>query len=256
MKNNLLILTLAVLSLMATGCAKESKTEVAQTGLAAPVVNPTFPVDAPPGEGANSKGNNWAYGATVDFVPDNLTIFNTYVGARPLNNPTNVKLNVNLVDVGGSHFAGAIKIAYDDAGKRYEGYFFAGPGVNSNSDPFYGTAKDVGLLYTEYNTWFNGGKNFSGFFQDSLGAVVLVIDNVVNQGDGQGTSLVSGSIWFKNFQKEFPAQANQRYCWFMYIGPYVCRSQTVMDKTSPYPSDGYRRLGTFSQLSRAKAFNQ
>lgn len=255
MTNSKLILILATLSLMGVGCAKEFKA-TDNTAIVTPaVVNPTYPIGAPPGQGAGSAGDNWSYGNTVAFKPDSLEIFNTYVAKAPLNNPSNVKLNVNVVDVGGGRFGGQIKIAYDDAGQHYEGYFVAGTGKNE-SYPSMGTNNDVGLYHAQYNTWFNGGKNFSGYFQDSMGAIVLVIEDVVNQGDAQGSATVNGSIWFKNFTKSLVPQGTERYCWYIYRGPYDCRSTTVMDKSSPYPSDGYRRLGTFSGLSRSKAFNQ
>ncbi len=253
MKNSKLILILATLALLGMGCAKEMK---ASDNIVAPaVVNPTFPVNAPPGQGAGSAGDNWSYGSTAVFNPDSLEIFNTYASTHPLNAPSNVKLNVNVLDVGGGHFGGQVKLAYDDAGQHYEGYFVAGTGTNQEFDS-YNTNKDVGLYHAQYNTWFNGGKNFSGYFQDAYGAIVLVVDNVVNQGDGQGASFVSGSIWFKNFAKTMAPQGVERYCWFIYTGPYACRSTTVMDKSNPLPSDGYRRLGTFSGLSRSRAFNQ
>lgn len=254
MKNSKLILTLATLALMAVGCAKEMKA-TDNALVTAPVVNPTYPLNAPPGQGVGSAGDSWSYGDSVAFTPDSLDIFNTYVGTHPLNNPSNVKINVNVIDVGGGHFGGQVKLAYDDAGQHYEGYFVAGTGTNQ-SFPSMGTNRDVGLYHAQYNTWFNGGKNFTGYFQDQYGAVVLVIDNVVNLGDAQSGSYVSGSLWFKNFAKTMAPQGTERYCWFIYSGPYDCRSTTVMDKSNALPSDGYRRLGTFTGLTRSKAFNQ
>jgi len=258
MKHSKLIITLAMLALLSAGCAKSMHVDdqVAAVPSPTPTVNPTFPVNAPPGQGIGSAGNSWVYGNTVTFTPDSLDIMNTYVATHPLNNPTNIQLNVNVYDVGGGHFGGQMKLAYDDAGQHYEGYFVAGTGVNQDYDS-YGTAKDVGLYESQYNTWFNSGTQFSGYFQDTVGALVLVIDSSgPNLGDGQNNGVLSGSLWFKNFTQAFPTQGSERYCWFIYRGPYDCRSQTVMDKTSPYPSDGYRRLGTFTGLSRSKAFNQ
>jgi hypothetical protein len=255
MKNSKLILILASLALLGMGCAKEMKAGDNAVATPPPVVNPTFPVNAPPGQGAGTAGDNWTYGSTAAFKPASMEIFNTYVGTHPINNPTNIKLNVNVLDVGGGHFGGQVKLAYDDAGQHFEGYFVAGTGTNQSFES-YGTNKDVGLYHAQYNTWFNNGKNFSGYFQDSYGAIVLVVDSVMNQGDGQGSSIVGGSIWFKNFTKQMNIQGPQRYCWFIYTGPYVCRSTTVMDKSNPFPSDGYRLLGTFSGLSKSKAFNQ
>jgi len=254
MKNSKLILILATLALLGVGCAKEMKAGDGQVATA-PIINPTYPMNAPPGQGAGTPGDNWSYGSTVTFTPDSMEIFSVYVASHPINNPTNIKLNVNVVDVGASHFGGQIKIAYDDAGKHWEGYFVAGTGTNQKFDSM-GTNRDVGLYHAQYNTWFNGGANFTGFFQDSAGAIVLVIDQVVNQGDGQGNSFVSGSIWFKNFKQTMAPQGDQRYCWFIYDGPYDCRSSAVKNKSSAYPNDGYRRLGTFTGLSRSKAFNQ
>lgn len=254
MKNSKLILVLATLALIGVGCAKETKT-ADTTVVTPPVVNPTYPVGAPPGQGAGSAGDSWAYGNTVAFTPDSLEIFNTYVGTHPLNNPSNVKLNVNLVDVGGGHFGGQVKLAYDDAGQHYEGYFVAGTGKNQSYTSM-GTNRDVGLYHAQYNTWMTSGTQFAGFFQDAYGAVVLVIDKVVSQGDAQGASYVSGSLWFKNFTKTMAPQGTERYCWFIYNGPYDCRSTTIINKSNVYPSDGYRRLGTFTGLSKSKAFNQ
>jgi len=255
MRNAKLILVLAALALLGVGCAKEMKASDNTAVVTPPVVNPTFPTNAPPGQGQGSAGDNWAYGNTVAFQPDSLDIFNTYVASHPLNNPTNVKLNVNLIDVGNGKFAGQVKLAYDDAGQHYEGYFVAGSGTNQSFSSM-GTNRDVGLFHAEYNYWFNNNTNFSGYFQDNYGAIVLVIDQIVNQGDGQSGAYVSGSVWFKNFTKTMAPQGTERYCWFIYDGPYNCRSQTVMDKSNVYPSNSYRRLGTFTGLSRLKAFNQ
>lgn len=257
MKQSKWILKIAILALLSSGCAKEFKSD--NTGTAAPtgVVNPTFPVTAPPGQGQGTAGDSWSYGSTVSFTPDSLDVMNTYVASHPLNNPSNVKLNVNIYDVGGGHFGGQVKLAYDDAGKHYEGYFVAGTGVNQDFDS-YGTAKDVGLYEAQYNTWF-GNNLFSGYFQDTMGAIVLVIDQAgPNQGDGQGVTTVNGSVWFKNFATAFPTQGAQRFCWFIYRGAYQCGTSTVStaSKITPYPSDGYVRLGTFTGLSKSKAFNQ
>lgn len=251
----MLILILAGWALLGVGCGKKMHADTAPVATPPPVVNPTFPVEAPPGQGPGTPGDNWSYGDTVTFKPDSLEIFNTYVATHPLNNPTNVKLNVNLVDVGEGRFGGQVKIAYDDVGQHYEGYFAAGTGKNEKYTS-YGTNRDVGHYHAHYNFWFNGGSNFSGYFQDAYGAIVLVIDNVVNQGDAQGATYVSGSVWFLNFTQSLAPQGSERYCWFIYDGPYECRSKTVMDKSSAYPSNGYRRLGTFTGLSRSKAFNQ
>lgn len=102
--------------------------------------------------------------------------------------------------------------------------------------------------------YFNGKTVFSAVFQDSLGALVIVIDNSLNQGDGQGTGTLSGSIYYKNFPQSHAAQSPYRKCWFL-TGLYSCRASAVTDKTSLYPGDGFIKLGTFSGLSKSMAFN-
>jgi hypothetical protein len=263
MKHSKLILTLASLAFLSMGCAKDFKTTENTTTVtpdAPGVVDPTFPEAAPPGQGVGTAGDDWGYGSTTTFIPDSLDIMSIYVGGAPnspaLNNPTNFKLNVNVYDVGGGHFGGQIKLRYEDVGQVHEGYFVAGTGKNTDFDS-YGTAKDVGAYESQYNTWLNATQ-FSGYFQDAFGAIVLVIDGTgPDLGDGKGSTTVTGSVWFKNFTLQFPSQGAERYCWFIYRGPYQCRTSTVLDnKSVPYPSDGYRRLGTFTSLTRAKAFNQ
>ena len=261
MKHSKLILTLASLALLSMGCAKEFKSSDATAVVPPPVteVVPTFPTDAPPGEGAGSAGDNWAYGASATFIPDSIDMMNNYVGitpdAHPLNNPTNFKLNVNVYDVGAGRYGGAVKLAYDDSGKHYEGYMIAGTGVNKDYKS-YGTAKNLGVFEANYNTWLSPDV-FSGYFQDSVGAIVLVIDEAgPSLGDGKGATTVNGSVWFRNFALEFPKQGEQRFCWFITRGPYQCQSPALNAKSSPYPSDTYRRLGTFTGLTKAKAFNQ
>ncbi|RYZ81207.1 MAG: hypothetical protein EOP06_23930 [Proteobacteria bacterium] len=256
MKHSKLILTLTAVALLSSACAKEFKSEDAAANEAAPIVVPTYPEGALPGEGVGTAGDSYAYGSTVKFVPDSVAVMSDYT-KKNLYNPTNVQFNMNVIDVGGGHFGGQVKISYEDQGVRKEGYFVAGTGKNG-SFPSNGNNQDVGLYQAQYNTWFNNGAYFSGYFQDSLGALVVVIDDVgASLGDGQGVTTVSGSVWYKNFPGSRYLQQLERYCWFITIGPYQCLTSTVKDnKQTPYPQDGYRRLGTFSGLSKAKAFNQ
>ncbi|MNT56808.1 hypothetical protein D3C72_1941410 [compost metagenome] len=117
------------------------------------------------------------------------------------------------------------------------------------------TLKDNGLYQAQYNTWFmlNGQKVFTGMFQDKYGAVVLVIDNVVNSGDGQGASYVTGSVYYRNFAYTYGTQSTYRKCWFIYEGPFNCRSSSVINKNSTIPT-GFTKLGTFTGLNVAASF--
>lgn len=245
-----LLISLALLLPLFVGCGKKSSnsdTPVAASPSPNPspllVPNPILP-----------PGTNGIDGA-VSFSPVDLQTFNEYVFLHPLNNPTNFKLSVSLKDAGSGRYSGTVNIMYTDNGQNYKGTFTAPEGVNSNY-PSYDTSRDVGVMKSGYNYWFNyqGQNVFSGFFQDAYGAIVLVIENSVNQGDGQGGGYVSGSVWFKNFAVAFAPQSSERNCWFVYTGPYICRSDIVINKSGLYPTDTFKKLGTFSGLVKAKAF--
>lgn len=244
-----LVVGLAMASLLSIGCSKKSgASDVSATGTTDVV--PSVP--APAGLGGSTTTTS------MNFAPVSLAEMNAYVGSRPLNNPTNYNLSISLQQVGSSgKYAGTIKLSYYDNGVRYEGNFSAPSGYNQYF-PSYGTAKDVGLAQAEYNTWFTvGGKTvFSGFFQDTYGGIVLVIDNAmsVNQGDGQGGGTISGQIWYRNFANTYATQGPERKCWFIYAGPYDCRSNVVIQKSGLYPTDSYRKLGDFQGILKSAVF--
>lgn len=191
-------------------------------------------------------------GATADFHISSFAEFNSYVATRPLNNPTNVKISVELQHVGDLRYGGRVAISYNDNNQLFQGWLESGLGRNQSYDG----GLNNGAYEAQYNYWFNyqGKTVYNGFFQDTIGAVVLVIDGTQNQGDGQGGGLVSGSLWYKNFAQVLASQGPMRKCWFITLGPYDCRSGTVLIKSNPYPSDGYKLLGTFSGLDMHKAF--
>lgn len=239
--------------LFGIGCSSNKSATVA-----APVTTdtPVVPVENPDPTGSGTGGGlSSGSGDVVTFTPTSLSLFNSYVATHPLNNPKDFKISVNLQDAGGYHYAGTIKISYTDNGQTFEGIFETGSGTNIS----FSNGKDNGELESKYNYWFNnaGKVVFSGFFQDQFGSIVLVIDNSVNQGDGQGGGYVGGSIYFKNFAQSMATQSPYRKCWFIYDGPYNCRSTPVINKSSLYPTEaeGYRKLGTFSGLSKSRAFN-
>lgn len=147
-----------------------------------------------------------------------------------------------------------------------------------------------GWHHGTYNNWFvrNGKNVFHGFFQDDYGAVMIIVDDSVDQGDGSGATEVSGSIWFKNYPNTSYTQGVQPLstvpCWFRTTGPYDCRTFLVsgnygdgnISSTSAlYPTEsqyiqptslnayavqtparGWTRLGTFTGLNKVKAFGQ
>jgi hypothetical protein len=253
MKKFSLLTMVVVGSLMVFGCSKkeENKSETATVPTPGPVASPINIPQLPGAPIPTTAGTATA----LPFTPVSKEMMEYYVASHPLNNPSNYNVQIQLKNAGEFRYAGEVRISYTDSGRTYTGIFTAPEGVNS-AYPSMGEARDSGLYKSHYNYWFvNNGKTvFTGFFQDPYGAIVLVIDSAINLGDGQGNSTVSGSIWFKNFAYSFAPQSTERNCWFIYMGPYDCRSSTVINKSAIEPSDGYRKLGTFSGLVTTQAF--
>jgi hypothetical protein len=265
-----MVIVLAALSLMGVGCAKEKSRLDSNAVVVNGFNGPTFPPSAPPGAGAGSAGDSWNYGSTVDFRPTSIEVMEDYVASHPLNNPSDFKININLQDVTGGasvkKYAGHVKIRYADNGATQEGYFQSGTGTVRTS----WEGRDTGKVEAEYNQWFtfNGKEAFHAFFQDRMGAIVIVIDQTLDLGDGAGSDTVAGSVWYKNFGVT-NAPASPEKCWFVRIGPMDCRTfmpgdgsstpdagSNIVTTSALFPSNGYKKLGTFTGLSRSKAFNE
>lgn len=238
------------------GCSKPKSNSA---DVPAPVVVP--PPVAPPGANIIPPGSGGALGNngghTVEFTPKDLATMTDYVAISPLNNPTNFKINVNLAQVEAGRYGGEVRISYIDNGMTHQGVFKAGTGKNQKLDGL----RDSGLYESEYNYWFqyNNRTVFSGYFQDNFGALVLVIsrdESVGESADAEGYSgAYTGHVYYKNFTKQFSTQSPYRSCWFIYNGPYDCRSNIVSTKCGLYPEAGYKFLGTFKNLDISKAFN-
>ena len=251
--NTKMMILVAAFSVMGVGCG--SNKMVADASAISPnqLGTDSGAIPTSPDGNTSTGGGSVSYSNEATFTPVSIGEFNSYVGSHPLNDPQNFKVKVQLQQVENGRYAGTVNISYTDTGYAYNGTFTAGAGRNVS----YKGLNDNNALESEFNRWFTlGGKTaFTGFFQDSYGAIVLVIDNVVNQGDGQGSSdVVTGSIYYKNFAQSYAQQSPYRSCWYITNGPYNCRSTTVINKSSTTPSDGYRKLGTFSGISRAAAF--
>lgn len=260
---------------MLAGCAQEKSAGGSTDGGNNPAGTPT------PGPGAtptplpdNHPLNNEA-GSTVSFQFTDIATLNDYVQSRPINNPQNMKINVKLTDVGGGRYDGSVKLGYYDTGTYYIGIFnttYSGSQYQpSPTSPVLDsqTYKNAyrGMLNSQFNNWFmSGGKRvFHGFFQDRLGAVVLVITGGVDQGDGGGYSEVNGEIWYKNFEVA-PAAQSPTQCWFQFTPSpyrcgtfYTCGSDSgncaIANSGRPLrPGNGYKLLGTFQSLNKSRAF--
>ncbi|MGE5084781.1 MAG: hypothetical protein ACM3MG_00670 [Bacillota bacterium] len=248
--NTKMMILVAAFSVMGVGCGS-NKMVADSSAVSSGPLSGSGSIPTSPDGSTTSGGTSYSNEAT--FTPVSIAEFNSYVGTHPLNDPQNFKVKVQLQQVENGRYAGTVNISYTDTGYAYNGTFTAGAGRNVS----YSGLNDNNALESEFNRWFtlNGQTAFSGFFQDSYGAIVLVIDNVVNQGDAQGTGdVITGSIYYKNFAQSYAQQSPYRSCWYITNGPYNCRSTSVINKSSTVPSDGYRKLGTFSGISRAASF--
>jgi hypothetical protein len=171
------------------------------------------------------------------------------------NNPQNVRINIDL-----RRKSESVIISYTDGGRVVE----AALGV---VHPYSGHSNEA------YNGWVNqdGKTIWKGFFQDTYGAVILVVDKFLSQGDGQSGNILGGSIWFQNFNRYAPNNPQQgplKMCWEITLGPYDCRSFLVNNKyvimnSTYYPTNKgenanmlYEKLGDFNGIAKdAAGFN-
>lgn len=270
MKTTKLIILTMALGLMGVGCAKSNSqgnggNNNTTTTYVPPVIidpnAPTTPVT--PGS---------TVGANATFTPVNLQTMNEYVATHPLNNPTNYKVNVNLSQASAGRYGGDITISYYDNGIQYDGVFKSGLGTNQSFNGMY----DNGKLQSEYNYWFNLGTElvFTGFFEDQYGSITISLQPEATTAGHDAEPLSGtyrGSIYFKNFTvaryetywfqtyggSPTSSQSPYRSCWFIYTGPYDCRSNQIQSKGSlaPGPETTYKLLGTFTGLDIKKGFN-
>lgn len=220
-----------------------------------PVVYPDGSIPLTPGESElqDPSSGIWSSGGSATFTPVSNDVFNKWVSSHPVN-AQNVMINVHLNKATGkSTYFGTVKLRYQNNGTTYEATLYSGNDSYKNND-FY-----------KYNFWFNhqGKTVFSGFFEDKIGAIVLIVDKYFDLGDGGGVSEIGGEVWFKNFQSSWATYDQGAIfgtmilpCWFRSIGPYDCRSDSVMNKTALYPTNGYEKLGVFSNMKALKAFEE
>lgn len=270
---------------LGVGCAKKSDgfASDTNTGGSGDTTNNAPPAVVVPRDTDGPRGAEFAAGATAALTPvdSNNARLTEYVATHPLNAPTDLRISVKLQEIATNQYGGDVYISYYDNGQYYTGHF----NTDSQQNPGSGTVYP-NYYHAFYNNWFtwNGAPAFHGFFSDSYGAIMLVVDKAIDQGDGLGAAEVSGSIWFKNYpnNQAYPNQQNIP-CWYITAGPYDCRTLLVpggwetdgkLDpvsaliptqskyytpkSTHPYqpeePARGWRKLGTFTGLNKAKAF--
>jgi len=168
-----------------------------------------------------------------------VNLSNTYSGI------SNATATLSLNNVGDGTYAGNVTVSYSSGGSFYTTNYSASQGYNITIPSLY----DNGTEITTYNYFYNNGKNFSGFFQNSVGALIVAITGVDSGG------CATGNLYFQNFVQTGAVQSPYRSCWFISKGPFDCEDSSIMNKSSLYPTSGnYQLLGTFTGLPMNQAF--
>lgn len=247
------MMMMATLAVMVVGCGS-SKVSSGGSSVLPP------PVD--PGQNGNggTGSTTWPWtvsGAVASLVPVSYEMLNTYVAMRPLNNPSDVRVNINMKKVSGTSFyAGKVQIGYNDNGQFYYGSFSAGEGVNQTCS----NCQNNGIYEAAPNFWttIKGVKTFMAYVQDQWGSLIIVMEPETAGADGEADGLLKGRIYFRNFGESLHPQSSYRKCWYIYSGPYACYAHNMSQKLDSHDfSDGtYRLLGSFSGVRRDQALGQ
>jgi hypothetical protein len=261
MKPATAILGLALL--MNVGCAQEKNSGNASAP--PPVVQPPCErgcdaggsnVPVAPGGSGGSNGQGGYYSGATAAITNVQSLGELFFNSYP-NNPQQIQVNIDM-----NRSRDSVIISYVDGGVYKEAGLGTQHPYSSHSN-------------SSYNGWVTEGSSrvYKGFFQDEYGAVVVVIDKVLNVGDGQPAPYVGGSIWFQNFGDnptydnphwKYWSEVRDRMCWQITYGPYDCRTflvgSSVVMNSSPDPttrgpsrSKTFKKLGNFNGLSRVLA---
>ncbi len=254
MKTALLRTTILIALLTSlVGCGSGKGKLNSSTAPAAPLA--PAPVPGPGGAGTPATVA-WPYsvsGDTVAFVPVSWQEMNSYVGLRPLNNPSNAMINMQFKSVAGLNIhSGTVRIGYTDTNQFYYGEFLAGEAKNQDCK----NCQNNGDYEAAYNYWttINGKRTFMAYFQDKFGAIIVALEDGLGSNDGSGSATLNGRVFYRNFAQGIYPQSPYRKCWYIYSGPYACYSSVMAAKSSSTAIDGFTLLGSFSGVQSFKAF--
>lgn len=264
MKTTLLIISLMALGLMGVGCSKSNSNatgnNTTNTGLGTTTPPPVIVDPIAPGGAGNPSDFGGGFTADLSTTTTAMRAYTTIPGNfTAVNNPTNIKINVNLAQSEAGRYGGAISISYMDNGVQHTGVFRAGMGRNQSFSGMY----DNDRLESDYNYWFTFENQlvFTGFFEDSFGAITITLTPEVTSGGGNDAEPLNvtykGDVYFRNFKTE--KSTPYRSCWFIYTGlnGHDCRSNVIQTKCglTPDSSAGYTKLGSFTNVNIKQAFN-
>jgi hypothetical protein len=234
--------------LMTTGCAMEKNTA---TNTAAGTPTTVIPVPTPPTNTGTGTGTSYTSGSTVTLAATGSAMRQMFYNKLP-SDPQNIKINIDL-----SRSSDSVIISYTFNGVAQEAAFGGKHPYNINVS---GSKQSGWTTYNSKPVW-------KGFFQDQWGAIVVVIDQTINTGDGSPAAFVGGRVYFMNFNQYWPNnpfQGPEKMCWEISYGPYDCRTFLVGDtidfSSSLNPQNAgpiqteegryYQLLGSFTGLSR------
>ena len=193
----------------------------------------------------------WTQGGQSLLTLDSNYTLSQYAGYSP-NSPSNAQINLYFTQSGGGN-QGYVKIAYQDTDVYGNSVFH---------DEEFITLSGTSANYSAWTT-VNGQAVFQSFTQDSYGGIIVVIDSK------DDADLLSGSVWFKNFDFSgcgnvgpgmpgYCAPQPAVGCWTISLGPYDCQDFLSHGKvvlgSSLYPSS-YTRLGSFSGMRYSDVFH-
>ncbi len=276
MKNLILITSkialLVALGLMGLGCSKSKSNpnaavaSQAGAGTTTPGGSDIPPAPIAPGAPGDSAAFSGGFTTALIATNEKMRAYTTIPNSlSAVNNPTNIKIHLNLAQLGlevkggGSRYGGVVAITYLDNGKQHAGEFRAGMGTNQYIKGGY----DNDVPEANFNTWFDfeNKRVFTSFFEDPYGAIVISLTPEATLGSSNDAEPISvkykGEVYFRNFKtvKTTP----YRSCWFIYTGlnGHDCRSNVIQSKSglAPGAGAGYTLLGTFTNVDIKQAFN-
>lgn len=263
-RNTILVALMGLL--FGAGCASENSS-VADPSIPGCVdVSCAYPGTPEPPRSSSSGG--YYTGSTATLQANLSALARMFFNSNP-NSPTDIRINIDL-----NRSVDSVVVSFVDGGRVIEGAFgtvhpcAVNPQLAQQMMYMFGVPCS-GHSNNSHNGWVNQGGQliWKGFFQDEYGAIVLVIDNNVTQGDGQPANILGGSIWFQNFNRYYPnnpIQGPKKMCWEISLGPYDCRTflsgGKVSMTSSYYPTNrgpdanvNYEKLGDFTGIIRNEA---
>lgn len=209
------------------------------------------------------------FGGDVPLTNVSLSSFRKLAKNNALTSvPTDLRLKMSLSKYGNG-FAGDVAITFTYAGIPYT---YAATSAIQNPYSDAKIQEDA-----QYNVQFTN-KKFHGFFDSFIRSIIVVVDDLSPSSEGDGAPVrAKGAIYIRNHPNNpeycanpYPGMSYNDWvyscaphppkpCWFVYAGPYDCRTwksgNGVNTYQSLYPQSEYTKIGDFENLNLETAFN-